>query len=272
MAATLPAFTPVEASLYLTLAGRALDSERPGSLLGDTMSARIAEEIGYDLGDFPMAPSKTFDIAVRARILDDIVRGFVARHPDAVVLELGAGLDPRIHRVEPPDTVDWYDVDLAEVIRVRGEVLPPRPNVHPVAADVAASWLDRVPADRPVVAVADGLIAFLPDDDVTALLHRLAGRFPEGELAFNAYTRFHVWAIRHYRGADSIADVVTNSGMDDPHEVEHRDPRLKLVEELFVTRAPEVARMSPGMRVLMHAFARSTYLSRRGTAVWHYRF
>lgn len=60
--------------------------------------------------------------------------------------------------------------------------------------------------------------------------------------------------------------------MDDPHEAERRDPRLKRVEELFVTRAPEVARMSPGLRVLMRSFAHSTYLSRRGTAVWHYRF
>ena len=40
-----------------------------------------------------------FDVAVRAKILDEMVRRFVLCHPDAVVLDLGAGLDGRIFRV-----------------------------------------------------------------------------------------------------------------------------------------------------------------------------
>jgi hypothetical protein len=49
--------------------------------------------------------TKVFDIAVRAKRLDEAVRRFVTRHADAVVLDLGAGLDGRIFRVDPPSTV-----------------------------------------------------------------------------------------------------------------------------------------------------------------------
>ncbi|OLS97455.1 hypothetical protein BJF90_09935 [Pseudonocardia sp. CNS-004] len=40
----------------------------------------------------------------------------IARHPEAVVLDLGAGLDTRAWRVEAPSTVDFYDIDLPEVV------------------------------------------------------------------------------------------------------------------------------------------------------------
>ncbi|WP_228001918.1 class I SAM-dependent methyltransferase [Nocardia australiensis] len=273
MGITLPEFTAVERSLYLTLGGRALDSRASRPFLGDTASAEVAELIGYDLADFPMAPSKTFDIAVRAKRMDEIVARFIRRHSDAVVLDLGVGLDTRIRRVDPPSTVDWYDIDLPAVIDVRRQVMEPRPNVHNIRIDLAdPDWLAQIPADRPAVMVADGLIAFLAQDVVESLLHRLTDHFPSGELAFNAYTRFHVWAVRHYKGTDSISDVMANPGFDDPHDVERWEPRLCLVEEILLTRAPEVAMLPPALRLVTRLFGLSRALSRRGTTVLRYQF
>ncbi len=41
MGITLPAFTPIEESLFLTLCGRALDNRSPHPILGDTMADEI---------------------------------------------------------------------------------------------------------------------------------------------------------------------------------------------------------------------------------------
>jgi O-methyltransferase involved in polyketide biosynthesis len=128
---TLPALTPVQASLYLTLCGRALDSRARHSFLADPTGTEIATRLGYGCSGFPMPASSVTDIALRSKKLDDVVRRFVAAHLDAVVLDLGAGLDGRMVRVAPPDTVVWYDVDFPAVIALRTEVLPPRPNAHP---------------------------------------------------------------------------------------------------------------------------------------------
>ena len=112
MSMNLPVFTPAQESLFLTLGGRALDSRLPRPFLGDTMADEIITKVGYDLARFPALSTKfldprsrVFDIAVRAKTLDDVVRRFIADHPDAVVLDLGAGLDDRIFRVDPPPTV-----------------------------------------------------------------------------------------------------------------------------------------------------------------------
>ncbi len=266
-------FTPAEASLYLTLCGRALDSEQEHSILRDTTAAKIVERTGTNVADYPHAKTGMRDIALRAKKLDGVVRNFVARHPDSVVVDLGAGLDSRMIRVDPPSTVDWYDVDLPSVIAARRKLLPQPANAHFIAADVAGhDWIDELPGDRPAVIVADGLVAFLAQPDLTAALRELTAHFPDGEIAFNGYTRFHVWALKHYKGTNSIADAVANPGFDDPRAPERWNPDLTLVEEILLSRAPEVARYPLFMRLATRLAALSTAWSRRGTTVLHYRF
>ncbi len=45
-----------------------------------------------------------------------------------------------------------------------------------------------------------------------------------------------------------------------------------LAEEILLTRAPEVAGLPPGIRLVTRLAARSRALSRRGTTVLRYRF
>lgn len=281
MSITLPAFTPAQESLFLTLGGRALDSRLPRPFLGDTMADEIVRATGYDLGKFPSLNSKlldpkttVFDIAVRAKRLDEVVRRFVASHPDAVVLDLGAGLDSRILRVDPPSTVDWYDIDFPEVVALRQQLLPPSANPHAIGADVTnPQWLKDIPAGRPAVIVADGVVGFLAQEGFESLLNRLTGHFPTGEVAFNLYTTWAVWAVKHLPGFDAIAGGMANPGFNDPREPERWAPRLKLIEEIFLTRAPEVADCPLLARLTSRLASRSATVSRMvGTVVLRYRF
>ncbi len=278
---SIPAFTPAQESLFLTLGGRALDSRLPRPFLGDTMADEIITEVGYDLARFPALTTKfldprsrVFDIAVRAKTLDDLVCRFISGHPDAVVLDLGAGLDTRIFRVHPPPTVAWYDVDFPEVIALRSRVVPRHANAHSIAADLTdPKWLGEVPGSRPAVIVADGLIAFLAQDAFVSLLDRLVGHFPSGELAFNLYTRYAIWAVKHAPGMAAIAGGVVNPGFDDPRQPERWVDGLKLVDEIFLTRAPEVAGLPLTMRAMAHLAAPSALVSRLiGTVVVRYHF
>jgi O-methyltransferase involved in polyketide biosynthesis len=281
MSITLPAFTPAQDSLFLTLGGRALDSRLPHPFLGDTMADEIITKIGYDLSKFPALTTKmldprtkVFDIAVRAKRLDELVRRFVIHHPDAVVLDLGAGLDGRVFRVDPPPTVGWYDVDFPEVVSLRPQVLPQPTNAHNIGADLTdPHWLYDIPTDRPAVIVADGLVAFLTQDDFVSLLNRLTSHFPSGELAFNLYTTYAIWTLKHTRGMAAIAGGVVNPGFNDPHQPERWVGGLKLVEEIILTGAPEVAELPLIWRLTSRLAAPSAAVSRMiGTVVLRYRF
>ena len=269
---SLPTFTPIEDTLFLTLCGRALDNQLPHPILADAMSEEIVHKIDYDSGKFHLTASPIINIAHRAKKLDEGARFSLTRYPRAVGLDLGAGLDTRVFRIALPTTVDWYNIDLPEVIAARRQLLPDRANLHGIGTDLAdPTWLNAIPA-RPAVIVADGLLAFLTQHDMISLLDRLAQPLSarRGRLQ-----RLHqIWDLggqalpRHpvVRRAHSIP------GFDDPHEPERRNPRLKLIKEILLTRESEVDEFPVALRLFTRLAAHSTGWSRRGTTVLHYHF
>jgi O-methyltransferase involved in polyketide biosynthesis len=106
MAITLPTFTPLEDSLFLTLYARALDNRRPHPVLGDTTADQIVHTTDYNYDQLHIDTNLIVNVALRAKTLDDVAGSFIARHPDAVGLDLGAGLDSRFERLarRPPST------------------------------------------------------------------------------------------------------------------------------------------------------------------------
>jgi O-methyltransferase involved in polyketide biosynthesis len=273
MSVTLPTFTPLEEGLFLTLYARALDNRRPHPILGDATADQIVRTTDYDYGQLHVDTNLILSVALRAKKLDQVASEFLARHPDAVGLDLGSGLDTRFERLAPPATVDWYDVDFPAVATVRKGLIPERPNAHVIGADVRdPDWLDAVPSDRPALIVADGLMGFLTKDELVSLLDRLIDHFPSGEMVFNSYTKFAVWAAQHSPGTKSVAELIKFPGVDDPHDFERWNPRLTLVKEILLSREPEIAEFPPVQRLYYRLQARSTSWSRKGTIILHYRF
>ena len=111
MATTLPALTPVEDSLYLTLCCRALDKPPGAAVLGDEIADEIVRALDYDYEQLNTNIDLVLNVALRAKKIDEVASSFIARYPDAVGLDLGAGFDTRPARIKPPSTVDWFDVD-----------------------------------------------------------------------------------------------------------------------------------------------------------------
>ena len=209
-------------------------------------------------------PSRSHFVAANAASPSEALDN---RHPEAVALDLGAGLDTRMFRIAVPATVDWYDVDFPEVISARQRLVPERVNAHRVGPDLTDQrWVEVVPKGRPAVIVADGLLAFLSPHDMIALLNRLIDRFPFGEIAFNGYTRFAIWAAKHYHGTQTVADLIKSPGFDNPREPERWNPRLTLVREILLTREPEVAKFPSALRLFTRLAACSTAWSRQGFA------
>ena len=99
--------TPVEQTAFLTVYARALDSRWRRPILGDRLADEVVGRIDYDFAGLGVQASVVCQTALRAKMLDDRVRDFVHKHHDAVVVDLGAGLDSGFYRVDPPRSVDW---------------------------------------------------------------------------------------------------------------------------------------------------------------------
>ncbi len=277
MGITTTDLSPIEQTAFLTEYARALDSRWPRPILGDTLANEVVGKIDYDFTGLGVQTSVVCQTALRAKMLDDRVRAFVGRHPDAVVVDLGAGLDSGYYRVAPPPTVDWYSVDLPGISAVRGEALPAASQSHSVAASLAAiEWTDAIPADRPTMLVADGLFAFLTEPVIVRIFRHITDHFRSGELAFNDYGRIG-WvsrqAVKLYpqKMFKDVGSQFEYPGFKDPHHPQTWNPRMRLVEEASLVDAPEVDLFPGWIRIATKLSGRSK-TGRRKARILRYSF
>jgi O-methyltransferase involved in polyketide biosynthesis len=242
MGIAITELTPVERTAFVTQYARALDSRWPRPILGDTLADEIVSKIDYDFDALGVPSSAVRQTALRAKMLDDRARRFVSEHPDAVIVDLGAGLATGMLRVAPPATVDWYNVDLPSVITLRDVVVPASDHAHSVAASLAdGDWTDSIPSDRPTMLIADGLLAFLPEAVIIKLFRRIPEHFQSGELALNDYGRVGWLSLQAMKVVFSaVGTQWAYRGFNDAHLPETWSPRLTLVEEASLAHAPEV--------------------------------
>jgi O-methyltransferase involved in polyketide biosynthesis len=261
------ALTGTSETLLATLYARAQDSVSQHPILGDTTAAEITAHLDVDYSRLHMRPTDIIGVAMRAKVFDRWTREFLAHHHDAVVLHLGCGLDSRAERVNPTTGVQWFDIDLPEVIDLRHRLYPPRPGYTMIPASVTdPGWLVEIPRTRPTLIVGEGLTMYLPTSEGPPLLRRLVAHIDSGEMAFDFYSRLAVRlaslvpVLRHLR-------IALDWGVSDPHELEHKVPGLRLVSSLRSLEAADPADLAAlpwKFRAQLNALAAFPYLRNAG--------
>ncbi|OBF94653.1 hypothetical protein A5773_15570 [Mycobacterium sp. 852014-52450_SCH5900713] len=256
----------------VTLYGKALESRRPDSILGDDEADRAVRRLDYDFGTLRMRRRDQQSSAVRSKAYDRRVVRFLDDHPACVVLHLGCGFDTRAYRVNPPATVDWYDIDLADVIALRRKLFEPRAGLHVVGASVTdPQLLGGIAGDREVLVVAEGLTPYLRRADGVAMLRRIVGHFGTGEMLLDGYSRAGVWLLQRYPPVKASGAQLDWS-IGDPRELERAVPGLVFDCEWWFADAEDIRRYySPWYWWLMQALFRITPVRRLGRGL-RYRF
>jgi O-methyltransferase involved in polyketide biosynthesis len=265
--------TPVEQTAFVTQYARAVDSRWPRPILGDTLAAEIVAKIDYDFDSLGVPTSAIRQTALRAKMLDDRARQFISEYPDAVIVDLGAGLGTAMQRITPPITVDWYSVDLPNVTALRDELVPADDHAHSVAASLADdAWTDQIPPDRPTMLIADGLLAFVSEPLIVNLFRHIPDHFRSGEIAINDYGRVSRLNIAAMKVVFSAVGTQWNyRGFSDAHVPESWSPKLRLVEETSLSHAPEIDLYPMGARVTTRLMG-MTKSGARTARILRYRF
>jgi O-methyltransferase involved in polyketide biosynthesis len=135
-----------------------------------------------------MADANKVARVMLTREMDRYARDFLDRCPEAVVVHIGCGLDSRFERVDD-GRVEWYDLDLPEVIELRRKLLGDEGGRHHLVgcSVLEDEWLEmvRTHSRRPVL--------YFTEAQVKSLVLRLRDHFPGAELVFDGWTPFIVW-------------------------------------------------------------------------------
>jgi O-methyltransferase involved in polyketide biosynthesis len=216
-------------TMLATFYAKAVDADLGKPILGDRYAKNIVDRIDYDWKKTAITATNSAAVTTRSAHFDNWARQFLAVHPDAVVLHLGCGLDARYFRLDPGPGIDWYDVDYPDVADIRRQMYPARDHYHVVSASVTdPAWLNDIPADRPVLAIGEGLTMYLTEEDGVALLRRIVDRFPSGELQFDAFNRLGIksqWTNTVVRRSGATLYW----GIDGPEDIVEAVPGVRLL-------------------------------------------
>jgi O-methyltransferase involved in polyketide biosynthesis len=270
-------FTKEKETMLMTLNSRAIQSQWPKPILPDPWAVEAMRHIDYDISQSYQGVGSwgmwkdigCAVVATRAATFDQLTRRYLAEHPDAVVLQVGCGLDSRAFRVNPPASVQWFDVDYPDVIALRRQLFPEREAYHQIGAPLDdLRWLDDVPRDRPGLLLAEGVLHYVSEAEVKALLNAVVAHFPSGQIIFDICNSMIVKRAGSNVGGTG---ATYKWGLDDPQDIQRLEPRLELIKEYKPSELVAFDRFPFWLRGLFRAMALSAAL-RRTERIVVYRY
>ncbi|MGD1716989.1 class I SAM-dependent methyltransferase [Dapis sp. BLCC M172] len=180
--------TGVPRTLLLPLRGRAEAQAHPYPLFQDPLSVEWLKLVGWDTELDPLygkaGEASTIVAAIRTYHHDQIASSHIANHSHPVVVELGAGLSSRFHRVGQ-NTYRWLELDLPVVTKLRSKLDTETQQHQFISASVMDfDWMDALPKVSPenILFIAEGLLMYLDINEVQQLISVMRSRFPGATL------------------------------------------------------------------------------------------
>ena len=233
---TIRNLNAVSQTLLIPLYIRAMESQRPDGLVQDPKAVELVGQLDCDFSSVLKMKNEQVNFLLRMREFDRLARAFLAEHPDGVIVDLGCGLDTRFERVDNGQ-VEWYGLDLPEVVELRKKLLEETPRSHFIGCSVLDfSWMDalRGRAGRHILFLAEAMLVYLEEADVKRLVQALTERFPGTELVCDAYSP--VVVRFHPRPPDMPRPCW---GLKDDREVEAWAPGIRLLSQWYYFDKPE---------------------------------
>lgn len=201
----------VQTTLLLPLWARAKEAEKKNPIICDSYARDLVARIDYDFSGIEAGLTEEHQLVwpIRAYNFDNIVQTFLAQNSNAVVVNMGAGLDTTFQRVDN-GSVLWINIDLPDVAALRQRLVPDSEREITIAKSLFDfTWIDDIAPqkkDRSILFMAAGVFCYFTASQVETLFRKLAGAYPSAHVVFDAMSRLTVWGANR--------EIIKKTGMD----------------------------------------------------------
>ncbi len=266
---TNPNLSGVAETMLITLYIRAMESRRPDALVKDERAEALVRQLDHETLRKTLALTDDFSrvaVILKGREFDRFAQDFLRRHPEAVVVHIGCGLDTRFERVDN-GRVQWYDLDLPDVIELRRKLAGGEGARHHFLAGSVLdnTCLEAVEAhrQRPCLCLAEGVLMYVQEAQVKSLVLTLHDHFPGAELVFDAFSPFMRWG-HNMRVTRTRVGAHLHWGLKDGHDLERWGDGIRLLDKRFPFQYPE-PRMRRALQMRLFPFLATA------VGVFHYQ-
>lgn len=213
--------THVSDTALMVAACRAAETALQDGFVRDPFAARLAGDRGKAiLNAMPYANVAHMGLSIRARFVDELLLEALDTTSIATVLSVGSGLDTRPWRLELPANLRWIEVDFADMLDYKEELMSGE-KAHcrreRLVVDVTDPQQRRVMYDaagsEPSLVITEGLLMYLPAATVDALASEMRDEGVEQWISDVTTTGFRqalgggtdtMSPIRHVQAADAL--------------------------------------------------------------------
>ena len=167
--------TGVPETMLQTIYARAKESKGRGAI-HDSKAEEIISSLDYDFSLADKDAAMHSGVIARTIVLDKLTKDWLAKNPDAVVVNIACGLDTRCYRMK--GYAHWYNLDLPETMEVREKLLPEDGAIFQLAMSAMDDWGEMISErDTPVLVIIEGLTMYLTESDVKRIFEVISARF-----------------------------------------------------------------------------------------------
>ena len=124
--------TGVPETMVQTLYARAKETKKQNAKIKDEIAVELVERLDYDFSRADKDSVMTYGVIARTIVLDRMVRQYLEKHENTVVVNIACGLDTRCYRMKGK-YLRWYNVDLPETMKIRQQFLPETDPIYQIA-------------------------------------------------------------------------------------------------------------------------------------------
>ena len=240
-------------TLYVPLYARIYVSKKFPEYFFDEMALRTGAQLAVDISKGSFEYTNMASVA-RYYNMDKMIIKFIKEHKICNIVILGIGLETTYDRITQKcglGEVNYYGIDLPEVIEIRKKYFTERKQETLIAGDMfEMEWKDEIDTSIPTLLIVSGVFQYFFEDKIIKFIKNLKKEFPYGELIFDTTTKnglkFTNWFIKRTGNPEAlmhfyIEDSVSFSKKTDTVLVEElilfKDARELLRKKLsFITK------------------------------------
>lgn len=244
----------VPETMIQTLYARAKETNQKNPKIKDEMAVSIVKQLDYDFSQADQDKTMRSGVIARTIVLDKMVKEYLDKHKNTIVINIACGLDTRCYRMKGK-YIRWYNLDLPETMNIRKRFLTETGPIYQIAKSAMdETYTNTIHNEgEDVLVIIEGLTMYLTEIDIKKIFSIIEHAFSNVTIMVEVMSPFMVNHIKEKSIEDSCAKFTWS--IKNGKELEKLIPSFSFLKEVSLVE---------GMKQLMpiyHVLGEITFIS-----------
>lgn len=191
-----PVITGAAETMLQSFYARAQYSKSKKCKFYDAKAVELVNKIDYDFSAAGKDSTMSGGVIARTIVFDELVKDFIDKNPDCIVVNIACGLDTRFYRMDN-GKITWYNLDLPETIAIRDAIYQESGRVSTVGISVLdESWAKEIKVRGKMLFIIEGLSMYLTAEENATMLKIIRDNFDNAYVLMECLAK--MWVKREH--------------------------------------------------------------------------